>query len=216
MGYVGYTTAGSLTIDNGDFLASDYGYIGYDSTATGMVTVDGWGGTFCSTWSNSSDLYGGYNGSGTLSITSGGSVSNTNGYIGYNSGSTGMVTVDGCGSTWTNSGDLYVGNSGSGTLSITNGGSVSDTVGYIGYYSGSTGMVTVDGCRLDLDQQWRPLRRQLRQRDALEHHQRRQRQQYRRLHRLLSGSTGTVTVDGAGSTWTNSGDLYVGNSAAGR
>ena len=25
-----------------------------------------------------------------------------------------------------------------------------------------------------------------------------------------SGSTGTVTVDGTGSTWTNSGDLYVG------
>ena len=29
------------------------------------------------------------------------------------------------------------------------------------------------------------------------------------------GSTGAVTVDGAGSTWTNSGDLYVGNSGTG-
>ncbi len=30
-----------------------------------------------------------------------------------------------------------------------------------------------------------------------------------------AGSTGTVTVDGAGSTWTNSGDLVVGDSGTG-
>ena len=32
---------------------------------------------------------------------------------------------------------------------------------------------------------------------------------------LLPGSTGAATVDGAGSTWTNSGALYVGNSGTG-
>ena len=49
-----------------------------------MVTVDGAG----STWTNSGDLYvGNYYGSGTLSITNGGSVSNANGYIGCSSGS---------------------------------------------------------------------------------------------------------------------------------
>ena len=46
-------------------------------------------------------------------------------YIGYGTGSAGVVTVDGFGSTWSNSGNLYVGYSGSGMLSITNGGSVS-------------------------------------------------------------------------------------------
>jgi T5SS/PEP-CTERM-associated repeat protein len=67
----------------------------------------------------------GFVGSGTLSITHGGSVSSsTVGYIGYVPGSTGVVTVDGAGSTWTNSGDLYVGNGGNGTLSITGGGAV--------------------------------------------------------------------------------------------
>ena len=41
------------------------------------------------------DFYAGYSGSGTLSITNGGSVSSRDGYIGYASGSTGAVTVDG-------------------------------------------------------------------------------------------------------------------------
>ena len=79
---------------------------------------------------------------GTLSITNGGSVSNATGYIGYYSGSSGMVTVDGAGSTWTNSGDLYVGNHGSGTLSISNGGSVSVAGStYVGWGEGSLGAI---------------------------------------------------------------------------
>ena len=32
---------------------------------------------------------------------------------------------------------------------------------------------------------------------------------------IYTGSTGTVTVDGVGSSWTNSGDLSVGNSGTG-
>jgi T5SS/PEP-CTERM-associated repeat protein len=97
------------------------GVIGYNSGSTGEVTVDGTG----STWINSSDLYIGHQGSGTLDITGGGAVSNSLGLIGYESGSTGEVTVDGTGSTWTNSSDLYVGLYGSGTMDITGGGLVS-------------------------------------------------------------------------------------------
>ena len=45
------------------------------------------------------------------------------------------------------------------------------------------------------------------------------RQGEQRQHRLSSGSfagrTGTVTVDGAGSSWTNSGSLFVGYSGTG-
>ena len=98
-----------------------------------------------STWTNSGYLYIGNSGNGTLNITNGGKVSNTYGYLGYNSGSTGTATVDGAGSTWTNSSDLYIGNSGNGTLNITNGGKVSNSYGYLGYNSGSTGTATVDG-----------------------------------------------------------------------
>ena len=109
-------------------MSSDLGYIGFDAGSTGTVTVDGTG----SSWTNSSLLYAGYSGTGTLTIQNGGAVSNTIGYIGVNSGSTGTVTVDGAGSSWTNTGTLYVGNSGTGTLTIQNGGAVSNTFGYIG------------------------------------------------------------------------------------
>ena len=40
-------------------------------------------------------------------IEAGGQVSNTTGYLGYNSGSSGTATVTGDGSKWTNSGSLY-------------------------------------------------------------------------------------------------------------
>ncbi|MFX5693160.1 hypothetical protein ABTE17_21000, partial [Acinetobacter baumannii] len=69
--------------------------------------------------------------------------SNNTGYIGFKSGSTGTVTVDGSGSTWANGNALYVGMSGAGTLTIQNGGSVSNTIGWIGFNTGSSGSVTV-------------------------------------------------------------------------
>ena len=65
-----------------------------------------------------------------------------------------------------------------------------------------------------MDQQRQPYRRLLRQRNA-EHHQRRRRQQYFGYIGYYSGSTGTATIDGTGSTWTNSGSLYVGYSGTG-
>ncbi|MBN2579481.1 MAG: hypothetical protein JXB10_10855 [Pirellulales bacterium] len=101
-----------------------------------------------SKWTYSNNTFIGYSGIGNLNITNGGNVSGKEYvYIGYNSGSTGTVTVDGAGSKWTNSNKLYVGYSGIGYLNITNGGNVpASTDGeYIGYSSGSTGTVTVDG-----------------------------------------------------------------------
>jgi T5SS/PEP-CTERM-associated repeat protein len=73
--------------------------------------VDGSG----SSW-NSSDLTVGNSGNGTLNITGGGAVSTYSADIGYESGATGVVAVDGPGSTWNSSYDLTVGRSGNGTL----------------------------------------------------------------------------------------------------
>ncbi|KAJ8133955.1 hypothetical protein OY671_012831, partial [Metschnikowia pulcherrima] len=76
----------------------------------------------------------------------GGSVSNTIGWIGFNTGSSGSVTVKDAGSFWTNSGNLYVGGASSaGSLTIQNGGTVRDAIGVIGYTSGSSGVATLDG-----------------------------------------------------------------------
>ena len=129
---VGNNSGGTLSITNGSSDNNSYQcYIGCNPGATGVVTVDGAG----SNWSNlSGDSRGGagaglivgYYGSGTLSITNGGSVKSTYGNtIGYGSNSAGAVTVNGAGSIWTTGCDLNVGLDGSGMLFITNGGSVS-------------------------------------------------------------------------------------------
>ncbi|MFN3536594.1 MAG: beta strand repeat-containing protein, partial [Brevundimonas sp.] len=98
-----------------------------------------------SVWTNSSELYVGLNGGGTLAIADGGAVSNAQGFVGYNAGSTGDVTIMGAGSTWTNSGGLAVGHAGRGTLTIADGGVVSNTVGDVGFSGGASGAVTVTG-----------------------------------------------------------------------
>ncbi|HEX7848794.1 MAG TPA: autotransporter-associated beta strand repeat-containing protein [Sphingomonas sp.] len=139
---IGANSNGTLNIINGGKIlqTGGDGIVGYG--ATGTATVDGVG----STWNNSSvtsaTKVGWGGGNGTLSITNGGSVSDTFGEIG-DSG-TGTVTVDGAGSTWTNSSNLNVGAYGSGTLNITNGGSVSSATAIVGNGSGADGTVTID------------------------------------------------------------------------
>ncbi len=153
----------------------------------------------------------GYRDNGSLIISDGVSINSALGYIGYESGSTGEVTVDGIGSAWTNDGELLVGFFGNGTLNITNGATVSASIVEVGYENGSTGVVIVNGARSRLTNDGG-----LRVGG------------YTDAKGMLSitnggavdnssgsiggwsGSTGEVTVDGAGSTWTNSDDLYVG------
>jgi autotransporter family porin len=169
-----------------------------------------------SSWTGSTTGIVGDSTDGTMNITSGSTVSNGYGYIGYGSGAVGEVTVDGSGSTWSNGGDLVIGDSGTGTLNITNGGAVSNTWGYIGYDPGTVGTVTVDGAGSTCTMS-----------------------DY--LYIGFSGtgtlnitnggavtisrganigykadSVGTVTVDGADSTWGVSWDIMLGSIATGR
>jgi fibronectin-binding autotransporter adhesin len=142
-GYIGKKSYGSLLVNSGSDLLSNYSYIGYSSGVSGAVTVDGSG----STWTNSSILFVSYSGNGQLNITGGGAVSNGGpALIGDSDYSTGVVTVDGTGSTWNNNSDLNVGFYGKGTLNITGCATVySNTYAYIGYNFGSAGIVTVNG-----------------------------------------------------------------------
>jgi T5SS/PEP-CTERM-associated repeat protein/autotransporter-associated beta strand protein len=106
-----------------------------------VATVTGSG----SQWNNSSSLYVGNSGTGTLNVEAGGVVSNTVGYISTSAGSTGVATVTGSGSRWNNSSYLSVGFYGTGTLNVEAGGVVNNTVGIIGTASNSTGVATVTG-----------------------------------------------------------------------
>ena len=141
--HVGDAGDGTLTISGSGSVSSSRGKIAVNSVdAVGFVSVVGAG----SMWTNSSTFHVGSRGDGTLNVSGGGSVSNTEGSIGRFTNSTGAVTVDGTGSTWTNSTRLLVGNEGDGTLDISNGGSVivvQDSL--VSEASSSTSIVTVDG-----------------------------------------------------------------------
>ncbi|MEN6458187.1 MAG: PEP-CTERM sorting domain-containing protein, partial [Thermoguttaceae bacterium] len=166
-----------------------------------------------STAANNGALGVGYEGAGSLMIKDGIAVTSVDGYLGYQSGSTGTATVDGSGSKWTNSGSLYVGYSGSGSLAITGGGSVSNGVGTIGYYNGSTSTVTVDGSGSTWTNgvlyvgYWGSGSLAITGGGSVSS---------TTGHIGYSlGRTGKVIVGGSGSTWTNSGSLYVGYSGTG-
>jgi len=209
--YIGDFGTGEMTISNGSSVASSTGHIGNGSTGQGTVTVTG----AYSTWTNTNALYVGiYYGTGELTISNGGSVSNNVAYIGENDGANGVATVTGNGSMWTSSNFVVIGSSGTGELTISNGGSVSNTSGWIAEHIGSQGATTVTGT----SSQWTNS-------DEL------------RVGNLgegeltieaggnvssttgwigaWGGSQGTATVTGEDSTWTNSGELRVGRSGTG-
>ena len=140
-GYVGKILDGTLDIDDGSIVTSNWGYIGEGVDSTGQVTVEG----VDSAWINEARLYVGNYGNGILDIKNGGMASNTTAYVGYRVDSTGYVTVQGPDSQWDNT-NLVLGVDGKGTLDIKAGGTVSCNSGsYIGYNSLASGHVVVTG-----------------------------------------------------------------------
>lgn len=131
-----------LNITGGGILTTDRLRIGITGSGyTGAVTVDGSG----STVTNTTYLYVGEAGSGTLTITNGGAVAAPNTSIGNNATGVGTVTISGAGSSLVNTNTLYVGSAGDGSLTVTNGGSATSVTGVVGNNGGGFGSVTVDG-----------------------------------------------------------------------
>ncbi|HEY9131885.1 MAG TPA: autotransporter outer membrane beta-barrel domain-containing protein [Dyella sp.] len=137
--YVGDTGTATLTITDGGSVNSGAGVLGNQNGSQGTVTISGVGSNgAASTWTSAGDFFVGESGSGTLQIADGGAMNNAGtAFIGDQASGTGSVTVSGRGSngsasTWSNSGDLVVGQSGAGTLLIEGGAAVSDDNGYIG------------------------------------------------------------------------------------
>src|SRR5690606_9671050 len=65
--------------------------------------------------------------------------------VGYNTSSSGTVTVTGSDSTWSNSHALVVGRSGSGKVTVENGATITGPGSTLGALSGSDGKMTVKG-----------------------------------------------------------------------
>ena len=124
--YVGFAGAGNqLTIANGGKVVDGNGILSSNAASSGnsvLVTDPG------SIWTNRANLYVGYLGAGnTLTVTNGGKVYDGIAYIGYTSNAVNnSVIVTGAGSIWSNrTGNLSIGEAGGGnTLIIANGGFV--------------------------------------------------------------------------------------------
>jgi T5SS/PEP-CTERM-associated repeat protein len=234
---VGGSGAGSLTIEAGGQVSSDSSSLGGASDSTGIATITGAG----SQWINSSELNVGRSGSGTLTIEAGGRVSNAFGYIGRNSSSTGTTTVTGAGSKWTNYSSLQIGRSGSGTLTVSDGGLVETGQLYasISDLLGNGSILATQGAVLDADLVFDTTRGS--QQDlpfgsggtltvnwdsgilGVGHRHEGSlivsegaevSTEYGYLG-YRDGSTGTAVVTGAGTRWTNSISLEVGNNGSG-
>ncbi len=112
---------GMLIISDGATASDTFALVGrHTASDTGHVTVTGSG----TTWTHSAGLVIGTGGTGTMLVSDGGHVSNTDGTIGGDAGSNGTVTVTGANSLWTSTDYLLVGGNGAGTLTVTDGGTV--------------------------------------------------------------------------------------------
>ena len=184
----------SLTVNSGSPSTSGLLYI----CDGGSVTFNNSG----TTGSFHGMLSAGHTGIGTLDIKNGAAVTSAAGYIGYTVGSTGTATVDGSGSTWdTGSYSLNVTYKGTGTLNIKNGADVTCGSGRVGYESGSVGTVLVDGSGStwstngvitvgDFGTGTLDIKNGAQVTSSAAGYI-----------GFQKGSTGTVTVDGSGSTW---------------
>jgi len=199
-----------MTIQDGINVESNGGYLGYNFGSNGVVSVAGSG----SVW-NCNSLLIGVNGSGTLSISGGGSVTSYSNAIGYAAGSQGVINVDGAGSILSSPStfDFYVGENGSGTLSITNGGRVdsgatSGSLFSIGGNAGSTGVVNVSGVGSTWNQGGLTYVG-LAGSGTLAISNGGSATTSDVYLTAGSNSTGMIVVSGAGSVWNNTGSLYI-------
>lgn len=201
--YVGEEGTGTISVsDDGDVTSSALAHVGSVAGSVGTVNIFGTG----STWIASNTFRIGVAGQGTLNISDGGLLRvNAASDIGYISGGIGTATVTDPGARMEVR-DLAVGSSGQGTLTVSNGGYVSSYAGRLAVATGSQGTATVTGN----GSLWQARTMEIGNRGAAT------------LNILaggrvetttagpvyvgnLAGSSGTMTVSGAGSTFATTG-----------
>jgi T5SS/PEP-CTERM-associated repeat protein len=204
-----------LTISAASHLVATSFQVSEVPSTTGSVGISGNG-----SLTVSNDIYIGNQGVGLLNIgdsSSGpGTVRNSNGWVGMNSGSVGTVNVLGTNSTWANTFALNVGIWGTGVLNITRGASVTDATALIAGKAvvGSTSSVVVS----DPGSNWTTAGSLI-----VGNLGAGQMQVENGASATSSGSfvgesgggTGLVAIDGAGSNWTDLGVMTIGDTGSG-
>lgn len=167
------------------------GFVFGDITTTGDVEP-----TDPATWDSQTTAYVGKTANGTMMVDGGSWVSSDTSYVGYSSGSNGNVNIDGEDSGWGIYHSLTIGSEGSGMLGVTNGAGVGCGDGVM---IGLSGAAIVNGAGSSLHGEGLYVDGTLDVTNGGE------------VGGMFStiGSTGTVTVDGVGSTWNTSFDLTV-------
>jgi T5SS/PEP-CTERM-associated repeat protein len=115
--------------------------------STGTATITG-----ASAVADTSFIYVGFQGSGTLNVDAGALLNNTcascagvSSVIGQLQVGVGTVNIDGAGSRWINTLGIEVGDRGHGTVNITAGGRIESAGGVMGVQTTGNGTVNVDG-----------------------------------------------------------------------
>jgi outer membrane autotransporter protein len=204
---------GRLAVNGGNLNAINAITVGSTAGSAGTFSVGAGGGA------TTQNLIVGQSGVGTLAVQNGGTLTDLAGFVGNLPGSQGMATVSGAGSTWTNTGTIQVGGLGTGTLTIQDGGTVNSGGGSIGLAAGSTGTVTVTdpgstwnnspGGGLNIGSFGIGTLTIANGGTVINN---------TALTANIgegAGSQGMVTVTGAGSTWSNSSGLNIGNLGTG-
>lgn len=120
---------GAVDVMAGAAINSASVQLGAVSGARGSATVEG----ADSAWTIGDDgLSVGLSGSGSLSVKAGGHVDSVNTVVGAKEGSDGSITVSGSGSTFNNAGDLDVGWEGDASLHVDTGGTVTSDSAIVG------------------------------------------------------------------------------------
>jgi outer membrane autotransporter protein len=211
---------GSLVkVGTGTLTLSGNANLGETTIDGGTLAVNGGSLNLGGGVASTQNLIVGQSGIGTLGVQNGGTVTDFGGFVGEFSGS-GTLTVSGAGSTWTNTGTIQVGVFGSGMLTIQDGGTVnSGGGGSIGLSPGSTGAVTVTGPGstwnnspgggLNIGSFGAGTLTIANGGTVINN------TAFAANIGNGAGSLGTVMVTGAGSTWSNSSGLNIGNSGTG-
>jgi fibronectin-binding autotransporter adhesin len=212
-------SGGTLNVANCGAVSNNVGYIGYAWGSLGTATIDGTG----STWTSSSDLYVSYNGSGTLNVRGGKVIVGGTSYVGYY-GYNAAINF-GIGGGILTTGSLAASpNQVTGTGTIITHGLVSDvdlvldtnaSLNQTLRFSQPGQDITLNldmssnpSGNGDLGAGWRGKGSLTIQNGIVVNST-----SGRIGH--ASGSTGVVTVDGTGTTWTNSSSMNVGHSGTG-
>lgn len=138
---IGNDGSGFLNVLSGGDVTSGSIVIANAPGSFGNLTIDGAGSTLLGATGN---IYVGDDAIGDLDITNGGALTSNEGYLGTNSGGSGIATVDGANSSWSLNSNLFVGYGGNGELNILAGADVTSNTASLAESSTKDGTVLVD------------------------------------------------------------------------